>query len=108
MTDHQKQQIRESPIYWRADDCTEICTQIEEQLVTDAVVQARSTEVLTGESTGVLGAHEEAMASIMALGKGADGYLVWAYMALPSIEQAVDAGAWDATEVVGFFTAEYA
>ena len=107
MTDQQKQAIKDNPIYWRASDCQELCTQAKEQLPTETYTAAVADRALTRmrpEDEEVLDAHEQAVQKLMALGEQAGGYLIWAYMALPAIERAVEAGAWDARAAVDFFT----
>ena len=105
MTEQQKQAIKDNPIYWTASGCEELCTQVREQLTTDAYTRARAEQAL-GHDAGedVVRGHEDAKQEIQALGEDAGSYLLWSYMALPAIERAVDAGAWDAGAATDFFT----
>ena len=100
-------QIKQNPIHWKAGDCQEVCTQITEQLPSDAYREAVSEEVLTGEHSPVLQAHEQAIAAVQGAGEDDSGYLIWAYMVLPAIERAVEAGAWDREAAIDFFTDTY-
>ena len=104
MTDQQKQAINESPISWRGQDCAELCTQAK-AIRSNAYTAAVASKAL-GERYDdlLLAADRAARDEIKALGKSARGYKIWSYMALPAIERAVDAGAWDADAAVEFFT----
>lgn len=107
MTEDQKQAIKQNPIHWTAAECQEVCTQAKEQLTTEAYTAAladRAVSEQTDEGEQLLAAHQKAMQEIHALGEQAGGYLIWGYMALPAIERAVDADAWDAGGAVDFFT----
>lgn len=91
MTEQQKDAIRNNPIHWQASDCHEVCTQLTEQVRTDR-------QGIDAEQ-----AHEDALRAVERTGDRS-GYLIWGYSILPEIERAVDAGAWDTSAAVNFFT----